>query len=182
MSYSEAALFIGLFFFSIIKVNAQDKINWMTVSEMELAMSKEPRKVLIDVYTSWCGPCKMMMSQTFTNPEVIQYINENYYAVKFNAEGNQPVTFKGVNYVNKSYNPANASRRNGTHDFTRAIAPVNGKIAYPTIVYMDESLQIISPVQGFWKSPQYIPLLHFINEEVYKTSTTFDSYQTSFKK
>lgn len=121
-----------------------------------------------------------MMSQTFGDPEVIKYVNENYYAVKFNAEGNDQFAFKGVNYSNKTFNPANTNRRNGTHDFTMAIAPVNGRVAYPTIVYMDESLQIISPVQGFWKAAEYMPLIKFINEEVYKTDVTFDDYRKKY--
>lgn len=157
-------------------LTAQDKIHWLSVEEMQIAMKKEPRKVLIDVYTNWCGPCKMMMSQTFTDKEVIEYINANYYAVKFNAEGNDAITFKGNNYVNNSYNAANANRRNGTHEFTKAIAPVKGKIAYPTIVYFDESLLIITPVQGFWKAPQIIPLLHFIHDDEYKKGVAFDQY------
>ena len=37
---------------------------------------------MMDVYTKWCGPCKMMMANTFTNANVIEYINANYYAVK----------------------------------------------------------------------------------------------------
>ena len=122
------------------------------------------------------------MSQTFTNPDIIAYINEHYYAVKFNAEGNESISFKGVNYVNPSYNPDNANRRNGTHNFTKAIAPVNGKIAYPTIVYLNEKLEIIAPVQGFWKKEQYMPLLHFIAEEIYLTPTPFDTYQQEFNK
>ena len=169
-----------VFILTFNTVSAQDKINWLTVTEMQAAMQKEPRKVFIDVYTVWCGPCKMMMSQTFTDPKIIAYVNENYYAVKFNAEGNESITFNGRNYINNSFNPANSSRRNGTHEFTKAIAPVNGKIAYPTLVYMDEDFQIISPVQGFWKAPQLLPLLHFINEEVYKTQTSFQDYSEGF--
>lgn len=149
---------------------------------MQSAMSNEPRKVLIDVYTNWCGPCRMMMSETFTNPDVVTYINENYYAVKFNAEGNEPITFHGQNYVNNSYNPVNANKRNSTHEFTKVIAPVNGKIAYPTIVYLDEELAIISPVQGFWKAQQILPLLYFIDENMYKTDTTFDAYLKTYQK
>ena len=176
-------VFLVLFVLQLTSTGiAQDKIQWIKVADIEAALAKEPRKILIDVYTNWCGPCKMMMSQTFTHPEVIKYINENFYAVKFNAEGNEVFTFNGVKYTNSSYNPGNANRRNGTHDFTMAIAPVNGKIAYPTIVYLNESLQIISPVQGFWKSKEYIPLLYFINEEVYATPTTFDTYNTNFYK
>ena len=147
---------------------------------MQNAIKKEPRKIFIDVYTVWCGPCKMMMSQTFTDPKIIKYVNENFYAVKFNGEGNESITFNGQNFINNSYNPVNSSRRNGTHEFTKAIAPVNGQIAYPTLVYLDERLQIIAPVQGYWKAEQLLPLLHFINEEVYKTDTSFDNYTKEF--
>lgn len=169
-------IFLALFITGQTFAQDQEKVHWLTVSEMQEAMKKEPRKVLIDVYTNWCGPCKMMMSQTFTDPIVVNYINTHYYAVKFNAEGNDIINFKGTEFTNKSYNPANAQRRNGTHEFTKAIAPVNGRIAYPTIVYLDESLQLISPVQGFWKTNQYIPLLHFIEEEIYKTEVSFENY------
>ncbi len=177
--------FLFLIFISLclsVSSLAQDKIHWITMNQLEVAMAKEPKKVLIDVYTNWCGPCKMMMSQTFSNSEIITYVNDNFYAVKFNAEGNEAFTFLGVNYVNKSFNPANANRRNGTHDFTQAIAPVNGRIAYPTLVYLDENSQIISPVQGFWKSREYLPLIHFIGEEVYKSSSSFDSYKSNYYK
>ena len=41
----------------------------------------------MDIYTDWCGPCKLMDKNTFQNPDVAQYLNNNFYAVKFNAEG-----------------------------------------------------------------------------------------------
>ena len=59
----------------------QDKVNkihWMTVEEAVAATQKEPRKIMIDVYTQWCGPCKMMAAQTFTHPDVVKYMNEKY--------------------------------------------------------------------------------------------------------
>jgi thioredoxin-related protein len=68
-----------------------DKINWLTIEEVEILQQKNPRKVLMDVYTTWCGPCKMMMKNTFTNKNVIEYINANYYAVKFDAEDRKSV-------------------------------------------------------------------------------------------
>lgn len=120
-----------------------------------------------------------MMKNTFTNPGIVSYINKNYYAVKFNAEGPDPVTFKGYTFENKNYDP-NRRGRNGTHEFTQGVAPVNGKIAYPTIVYMDEELNIISPVQGYLQPQQIEPLLHFVAEDLYKTDN-FEEYQKTFQ-
>jgi thioredoxin-related protein len=147
------------------------EINWISFAEAEKRMAKEPKKVLIDVYTDWCGPCKMMNSTTFTDPETVRYINKHFYAIKFNAEGKDPVTFRGNTFKNPTYDPARAGGRNGTHELTQAIAPVNGRIAYPTIVYMDEQFNILSPVQGMYTAQQIKPILTYFGENIYKTKT-----------
>ena len=165
--------FLILFFPTLIYAQV-NQIDWITWDDVEAKMEKEPRKVLVDVYTDWCGPCKMMNNTTFSDPKVVKYINENYYAIKFNAEGPKDVTFKGTTYKNATYDPKKTGR-NGTHDLTRAIAPVNGSIAYPTIVYMDENFGILSPVQGYYQPEQIMPILTFFGEDVYKDKS-FEDY------
>jgi thioredoxin-related protein len=169
-------LFLSFFMLSLTVVLAQTKapageINWISLEEAEKAMAKTPKKVLVDVYTEWCGPCKMMNNTTFKDPNIVAFINEHFYAVKFNAEGKDDVIFKGNVYKNANYDPAKTRSRNGTHDLTRAIAPVNGRIAYPTIVYMDEEFQILSPVQGMQRPEQIMPILTFFGEGIYKEKT-----------
>lgn len=163
-----------------VAISAQDKIKWVSVSDLESLQKEEPRKVLIDVYTKWCGPCKMMMAQTFTDKEVINYINKNFYAVKFDAEGNEKVNFKGYEWTNEDYDP-NKRGRNGTHDLTLAIAPVNARIAYPTIVYMDENLNIIQPIQGMMRPPQIMPLLTYMANDKYKEQN-YDEYLKEYNQ
>jgi len=156
--------------FFLIATNSyaqHEAIQWMSIEEVQVAMKKEPRKVMIDVYTQWCGPCKMMMKNTFTDQEVISYINQNYYAVKFNAEGEESINFLGTVYSNPQYDPGRGTGRNGTHEFTMAIAPVNGRIAYPTVVYMDENFTILSPVQGYLQPNQILPILHYFGDNAY---------------
>jgi hypothetical protein len=49
-------------------------------------------------------------------------VNKNFYAVKFDAESGEEVTFKGKTYKNPTFNPAMKTGRNGTHELTQAIA------------------------------------------------------------
>lgn len=167
-------LFFAFLLLPLLGIAQHNEIDWITWNEVEAKMEKEPRKVLVDVYTDWCGPCKMMNNTTFKDPVVVKYINENYYAIKFNAEGPQEITFKGTTYKNTDYDPARASSRNATHDLTRAIAPVNGRIAYPTIVYLDENFGILSPVQGFYQPQQIMPILTYFGDDIYKSKTWED--------
>ena len=74
-----------------IDAKAQE-INWLTLDEALALQKKSPRKIMMDVYTNWCGPCKMLDKNTFKNKDVIDYVNKYYYAVKFNGEGNEVVT------------------------------------------------------------------------------------------
>jgi len=163
----------GVLFFAITALTAQENkkaIKWISLSEAAEMMENEPKKVLIDVYTKWCGPCKIMNRTTFQDPQVVDYVNEHYYAIKFDAESPETIEFKGRVFKNEGYDP-NKTGRNSTHDLTRAIAPVNGRIAYPTIVYMDENFQILSPVQGLQRTAQIMPILSYFAEDIYKEET-----------
>ncbi len=133
-----------------------DAIPWMTLEEVQKANKKNPRKVLVDVYTPWCGPCKMMMNSTFKDPELINYIGKNYHAVKFNAEGPDPIKVKGKEYANPQFNstlPKN--RRNSPHQFTSTL----GVRGYPTIIVFDPELNKLEQAVGFRSAPQLMEFL-----------------------
>ena len=110
-------LLIAILFFAL-NLKAQE-INWVTFEEAIELQQNEPRKIIMDFYTNWCGPCKLLDKRTFANKDVSKYINENYYAVKFNAEGNSQVNFNGNAFTNPNYDPGKANRRNSSHQLSR---------------------------------------------------------------
>ncbi|MCB0791381.1 MAG: DUF255 domain-containing protein [Flavobacteriales bacterium] len=162
-----------------VKPESAEAIHWMSVGEMQEAVKKAPRPVVMDVYTKWCGPCRMLATRTFTDPRLAAYVNKHFYAVKFDAESPDAVTFKEQKFENPGYDP-NAGIRNSTHQFTYAIANVNGRIAYPTVVYLNEDLEVIAPVQGYLTPAQIEPILKFIGEGAYKKQD-YQSFQTGFQ-
>jgi thiol:disulfide interchange protein len=74
-------------------------INWTTMEQAQELSKKDGKPILVDVYTQWCGPCKMLSSKTFTDKQLADYVNKNYHAVKFDAEGPDPVKFNGQNFT-----------------------------------------------------------------------------------
>jgi len=126
------------------------EVPWVKIGNVESLVKKKPKKVVVDVYTSWCGPCKMLDRTTFRDPEVVKLMTENFYPVKFNAEGPDPVTFRGKNYTNPRYNPAKKRGRNGQHTLT----PTFGIRGYPSIIIMDENMKIIDKASGYLKPAQ----------------------------
>ncbi|WP_460220755.1 thioredoxin family protein [Psychroserpens sp. MEBiC05023] len=160
-------------------VSAQE-INWMTFEEALAAQKKTPKKIMMDVYTNWCGPCKMLDKNTFHNKDVVDYVNKNYYAVKFNGEGNSVITYKGKTYTNPNYKEELKNRRNGNHEFGRVL----GIRAYPTIVYFDEQGNKIQPISGYMKPQQIELYLKLFHTDDYKNITTqeqFNAYYKAFK-
>ncbi|MDR1347274.1 MAG: DUF255 domain-containing protein [Prevotellaceae bacterium] len=155
-------------------LNAQntDKIKWYTANEAFELQKKEPKKILMDVYTDWCGWCKRMDATTFTNPQVVDYLNKHYYCVKFNAEGKESVTLKTTTFVNDG----NYGR---SHSF--AVAVLQGKMSYPSIAYFDEKSQLITAVAGYMKPEQILPILAYFGEDGYKTEK-FETFSAEYSK
>ncbi len=142
------------------KLSAQEtdiKIKWYTFEEAIELQAKEPKKVFIDVYTDWCGWCKKMDANTFSHPIIAKYMNENFYAVKFNAEGTEPVMFQGVKFINPK------DGRNKSHQLAQAL--LNGKMSYPSYVFMNEKSELITIVPGYMEAKDFEPILHFFAED-----------------
>ena len=131
------------------------EIPWVSMSEVEGLVKKNPKKILVDVYTPWCGPCKMMDRNTFTNSDIINQVGKNFYAVKFNAEGPEKLNFMGKEYSNPSYDPARARTRNGRHQLS-SFFNVNG---YPCLVILDENMRIVDKILGYKTPTQLAPEL-----------------------
>lgn len=113
-----------------------EKLQWMAIEDVTGSLKKEKRPVLIDLYTDWCGWCKVMDRKTYSNKNVTTYVQQKFYPVKFNAEGRKSITWNGKTYsFNTNYK---------THDF--AVYLTQGQLSYPTTV--------IIPVDG---EPQAIP-------------------------
>src|SRR6187397_3084056 len=69
----------------------KDPINWISLQEAEKLSKKQPRKIVVDVYTDWCGWCKKMDKSTFADAKTAAYVNKHYYAVKLDAETKEEI-------------------------------------------------------------------------------------------
>ncbi|MEW4923723.1 thioredoxin fold domain-containing protein [Algibacter sp. 2305UL17-15] len=156
------------------------EIKWVTLDEALALQKKNPKKIMMDVYTVWCGPCKMLDKNTFQNPDVAEYVNKNYYAVKFNGEGNDVVKYKDKSFSNPNYDPAKANRRNSAHQLARYLQVS----AYPTVVFFDEKADVIAPIRGYRKPTEfeiYLKLFKNDDHKVIKTQEEFSKYCKAFK-
>ena len=147
--------------FSGLNVQAQD-INWISWEEaVELSKTDaQPKKIFVDVYTDWCGWCKKMDKNTFQNPDVSKYMQDNFYMVKMDAEGKDPIEYQGKTF---KYVP---SGRRGYHELAAAL--LQGKMGYPTVVFLDEELNMLSPVPGYQQVDPFMQIAKYFGDNIYK--------------
>ena len=122
-------------------------MKWITMDQASELKNVDGKKFLVDVYTDWCGWCKVMDKKTFSDESVKKYLQENFHLVKFNAEQTDPVKFK-----NKTYAWSEVGR-NGIN--TLAMEILGNQLSYPTLVYFDENLVKIKSSPGY-KGPEQL--------------------------
>lgn len=147
-------------------------VNWISFDEAYKKCKLKPRPILIDVYTTWCGPCKMMSAQTFNHPTIAKYINDNFYAVKFDAESKDSVKFDKFVFVSSDNNNPKA-----THQFAASV--LDNQLAYPSIVFLNNQIQRIDILKGFMAPNQFEPIIHYYGSGDYQV-TKWDDYKKTF--
>lgn len=154
------------------EISSKAKVNWLTFEEALKLQENEPKKIMVDVYTDWCGWCKKMDAETFSHPVIARYLNKHYYSVKFNAEQKEEITAFG-----QTFKFVDNGRR-GYHELAAAL--LNGKLSFPSVAYIDEELQLLGAVPGFQRPKDIEPLLSYIANGEYK-AVDYEKYKTSFE-
>lgn len=98
--------------------------------EAKAKAAAENKPIFIDVYTTWCGPCKMMSRYTFTDEKVAEYYNKNFVCVKSDAERGEGVTLARKYKVR----------------------------AYPTLLYTDKEGKILHKTEGALSANAFVQL------------------------
>lgn len=145
-------------------------IHWITWEEAIALNQKSPRKIVVDVFTDWCGWCKKMDKGAFMDPTVAAYVNEKFYAVKLNAEQRADILFNTEVF---KFVPSETGR-GGVHALAYAL--LDGKMGYPSMVYLNEKYERIMISPGFKESPDMMKELKFAAEELY-SKTTWEQFR-----
>ena len=148
-------------------------VKWYSFEDAYNLNKKKPKKMFIDVFTEWCGWCKKMDAETFTNPVIAKYMNDNFYCVKFDAERKDTIVIDGQTFVNP--NPDN---KRSTHKL--AVELLRGKMSYPSYVFLNEKGQMLTVVAGYQQATEFEGVLSYFGTDAYLKST-WEEYRANFQ-
>jgi thioredoxin-related protein len=156
--------------------NSEESIKWLDINQAIELQKTQPKLILIDMYTDWCGWCKKMDATSFNHPGIAMFINTNFYPVKFDCESRDTVFYKDSTFINNG--PVTNDRRKPAHDLAKYL--LNGRLSYPSLVFIDEDFNHY-PVAGYRDVPQIEPLLIYFSERIYKTAS-YQEFEENFNK
>lgn len=90
---------------------------------------KNDKLIFLDAYAAWCGPCKLMAKNTFTEEEVGTFFNENFINVKMDME---------------------------KHEEGPRLSRKFQLTAYPSLYFIDKNEKVVHFALGYHKPNQLI--------------------------
>lgn len=161
--------FLLFFTFSLTITLASAQVEWLSFEEAVEKTKSNPKPIFIDVYTDWCGWCKKMDAATFSEEKIAAMLQNDFYPVKFDAEQQESINFNDHEFK------FIANGRKGYNEL--AIALLDGKLSYPSVVFLNEKLERITVLAGYRGPDDFYPILQFIGSGAYQTKT-FEEYSS----
>jgi thioredoxin-related protein len=162
MKYACYYIIVLLLLDSALVHAGENELKWLPFTQGLTEAKKSDKKILVDVYTDWCGWCKVMDKNTYSDTLVISLINKHFIPVKLNAESSNKVV-----YDNKTFTEQSLARAFG----------VDG---YPTTLFLDSDGNSITSADGYIKPEMFIDMLRFIGEDHFK-NMDWEEYQKGHK-
>jgi thiol:disulfide interchange protein len=138
---------LGLYSFEIktSKENLVDKGIHFETEDWNIILDKakiEDKLIFLNLYATWCGPCKMMKVYTLSNKDVAGFFNENYINVSLDGEKG-----KGLEIMEKY------------------------KLrSFPSYLFIDGDDKVVAQVSGYFPPKDFIVIGKSIHEKIVKPS------------
>lgn len=116
------------------------QLNTHTFEEAEKLSIENPKPFVIFIHTDWCKICKMIENTTLKNKEIIQYLNQNFYFISFNAEDKKEIKFNKNTFRFKP---------KGTNSGIHELAELLSNQTYPTITILHPDYSIVTQIESF---------------------------------
>ncbi len=156
----------------INKEKPEQLVNWLPFDKAITMNSANPKKILVLIVSDFSRGSELEVNTTFTDSVIAAYLNEKYYCVKLRAEMTDTITIGNQVFVNEKKTP------NYPHQLP--IALLQGKMSYPSVLFLDEKSQIINKISGYLIPKGLEPFIKYFGDDYYKTKQ-WAEYRQDFK-
>ena len=126
------------------------KLPWLAFDAAAEQAAKQRKHMIVDIYTTWCGWCKVMDRQTYGDPQVSSYLLENFVLAKVNGESSAKLHWKGKELTERQF------------------AKEVGVTGYPATYFMKPDADLVGGVAGYIKTPDFMTYARYVNTRWYE--------------
>jgi len=143
-----------------------DGLNWLAFNDGMEKAKKENKPIIVDVFADWCQPCKMMDKEIYANEKIIDYLNDNFVAIKVDGESESMINFDAKEYSEREWS-------------------MNMNVmAYPTTMFFEPGGKHITRLEGaLLDVPLFLDVLEYItlnpSYDKITNAVDFDSWRKS---
>ena len=159
-------------FLATITFNAQEKVKWLSFEEAIKLNKENPKPIIIDVYTDWCGFCKKMDLETYSNNTIATFINKNFYAIKLDGEEKKDIVYKEYTFKYQK------EGRRGYHQLPATL--MNGKLSYPTTIFLTKDEELLQSIPGYLDKKTFEKVVNYFSSNAHNTKK-WEDFEKDFK-
>jgi len=126
------------------------KLPWLAFDAASELAAKQRKHMIVDIYTTWCGWCKVMDRQTYGDPQVSAYLTEHFVLAKVNGESSAKLHWKGKELTERQF------------------AKEVGVSGYPATYFMKPDAELLGGVAGYIKTPDFMIYARYVHTRWYE--------------
>lgn len=130
---------------------AKTRIQWMQYDQGLALAKKEGKHILVDFTTSWCGWCKLMEKEAFSDSRIIKMLNNEFIPIRVDGDSKKQLNIDGYIITEKALT---------SQEF--------GVRGYPTFWFLESDGSKIGPLKGYQKIEPFVKALAFIKDRKYE--------------